>query len=113
MFYSAVIGFLLLSVPVALQWQTPTWSQVAVGCIVGFFATIASLMQLFAYRNASRLAAGAVQLHPARLAGGLGFVVFGTVPGTAMLIGAAVIAASGIYTAWREAVRAGAGAAAR
>ncbi len=52
MFYSAVTGFAVISVLAAFTWQTPSWNQVAIGGIVGFFATLASLMQIFAYRNA-------------------------------------------------------------
>ena len=102
LFYSAIVGFVLLSVPVALDWHTPTWQQVAVGGIVGFFATLASLMQVFAYRNAPASLLAPFSYTQLVWAGGLGFAVFGTVPGVAMLCGAAVIAASGIYTAWHE-----------
>ncbi len=52
LFYSAVIGFLVLSVIVVFQWRMPTWPQVAIGGFVGFFATLASLMQVYAYRHA-------------------------------------------------------------
>lgn len=50
--YAALIGFALVSVLTGFVWQTPTWNQVAVGGITGFFATLASLMQVYAYRNA-------------------------------------------------------------
>ncbi len=106
LFYSAIVGFVVISVPVALNWHTPTWQQVAVGGIVGFFATLASLMQVFAYRNAPASMLAPFSYTQLVWAGGLGFAVFGTVPGAAMLCGAAVIAASGIYTAWRETVAA-------
>ena len=102
LFYSAIVGFVVLSFPVALQWHTPTWQQVAVGGIVGFFATLASLMQVFAYRNAAASLLAPFSYTQLVWAGGLGYAVFGTVPGVAMLCGTAVIAASGLHTAWRE-----------
>ncbi len=102
LFYSAIIGFVLLSIAVAFQWHTPTWQQVAIGGIIGFFATIASLMQVFAYRNAPASVLAPFTYSQLIWAAALGYAAFGTVPGPAMLCGAAIIAASGIYTAWRE-----------
>ena len=106
LFYSAVTGFAVISVLAAFTWQTPSWNQVAVGGIVGFFATLASLMQIFAYRNAPASLLAPFSYTQLVWAAALGYLAFGTVPGPSMLLGAAIIAASGIYTAWREAVRA-------
>ena len=103
--YAALIGFALVSVLTGFVWQTPTWNQVAVGGITGFFATLASLMQIYAYRNAPASLLAPLSYTQLLWAAGLGYLAFGTVPGPAMLCGAAIIAASGIYTAWREAVR--------
>lgn len=105
LFYSAVLGFALLSALVPFVWKTPTWSDVALGGVVGFFATAASLMQVFAYRHAPASLLQPFSYSQLIWAAGLGFAVFGTVPGAAMLLGAGIIAASGIYTAWREAVK--------
>lgn len=104
--YSAVIGFAVISVLTVFAWQTPTWNQVAIGGIVGFFATLASLMQIFAYRNAPASLLAPFSYTQLVWAAALGYLAFGTVPGPSMLLGTAIIAASGIYTAWREAVRA-------
>lgn len=105
LFYSAIIGFAILSMLVAFQWHTPTWQQVAIGGFVGFFATLASLMQVFAYRNASASLLQPFSYSQLIWAAALGYVAFGAVPGPAMFLGASIIAASGIYTAWREARR--------
>ncbi len=105
LFWSAIIGFIVLSGMVVFVWKTPSWNDVAIGGIVGFFATLASLMQVFAYRHAPASLLQPFSYSQLIWAGTLGFAVFGTVPGPAMLGGAAIIAASGIYTAWREAVR--------
>ena len=106
LFYSAVTGFAVISVLAAFTWQTPSWNQVAIGGIVGFFATLASLMQIFAYRNAPASLLAPFSYTQLVWAAALGYLAFGTIPGPSMLLGAAIIAASGIYTAWREAVRA-------
>ena len=44
----------------------------------------------------------AVPVHDADLGGALGYLVFGDVPDAPMLIGAAIIVASGLYIFWRE-----------
>jgi drug/metabolite transporter (DMT)-like permease len=112
MLYQAVVGFLVVTVLTAFDFHVPSWNEVAVGCIAGFFATVASLMQVFAYRHAPASLLAPFTYTQLMWAAGFGFLVFGTVPGPSMLGGAAIIAASGIYTAWRETVRArGAGAA--
>ncbi len=106
LFYSAVTGFAVVSALAVFTWQTPSWNQVAIGGIVGFFATLASLMQIFAYRNAPASLLAPFSYTQLIWAAALGYFAFGTVPGASMLSGAAIIAASGLYTAWREAVRA-------
>ena len=105
MLFQALVGFVVVTALAAFDFHAPTWNEVAVGCISGFFATVASLMQVFAYRHAPASLLSPFTYTQLMWAAGLGFLAFGTVPGPSMLLGAAVIAASGIYTAWREAVR--------
>ncbi len=107
MLFQAVVGFLVVTAMAAFDFHIPSWNEVAVGCISGFFATVASLMQVFAYRHAPASLLSPFTYTQLMWAAGLGFLAFGTVPGPSMLGGAAIIAASGIYTAWRETVRAG------
>jgi drug/metabolite transporter (DMT)-like permease len=107
MLYQAVVGFAVVTVLAAFDFHMPTWNDVAIGCISGFFATVASLMQVFAYRHAAASLLSPFTYTQLLWAAGLGYMAFGTVPGPSMLAGAAIITASGIYTAWRETVRAG------
>lgn len=106
MLYQAVVGFVVVTALAAFDFHQPSWSELAVGCISGLFATVASLMQVFAYRYAPASLLSPFTYTQLLWAAGLGFVAFGTVPGPSMVLGAAIIAASGIYTAWRETVRA-------
>ena len=106
MLFQAVVGFLVVTAMAAFDFHLPTWNEVAIGCISGFFATVASLMQVFAYRHAPASTLSPFTYSQLMWAAGLGFLAFGTMPGPAMYCGAAIIAASGIYTAWRETVRA-------
>ena len=112
MLYQAVVGFVVVTALAAFDFHVPTWNEVAIGCISGFFATVASLMQVFAYRHAPASLLSPFTYTQLLWAAGFGFMAFGTVPGPAMLAGAAIITASGIYTAWRETVRSGESAAA-
>lgn len=107
MLYQAVVGFAVVTVLAAFDFHMPSWNEVAIGCISGFFATLASLMQVFAYRHAPASLLSPFTYTQLLWAAGLGFMAFGTVPGPSMLAGAAIITVSGIYTAWRETVRAG------
>ncbi len=109
MLFQAVVGFIVVTALAVFDFHVPSWNEVAVGCIAGFFATVASLMQVFAYRHAPASLLSPFTYTQLMWAAGLGFLVFGTVPGPSMICGAAIIAASGIYTAWRETVRAGEG----
>ena len=106
MLYQAVVGFIVVTALAAFDFHQPSWSELVVGCISGLFATVASLMQVFAYRNAPASLLSPFTYTQLLWAAGLGFLAFGTVPGPSMVLGAAIIAASGIYTAWRETVRA-------
>ncbi len=107
MLYQAVVGFVVVTAMAAFDFHVPSWNELAIGCISGFFATVASLMQVFAYRHAPASLLSPFTYTQLLWAAGLGFMAFGTVPGPSMLAGAAIIAASGVYTAWRETVRAG------
>jgi drug/metabolite transporter (DMT)-like permease len=105
MAYSAITGFLVLSVFVPFYWIVPTWTQIALGIGIGIAATVGHwiVAQAFRYADASVLAPFSyVQLVWVTL---LGFFVFGEAPDAVTFVGAAIITASGIYTAHRERAR--------
>jgi drug/metabolite transporter (DMT)-like permease len=105
MAFSAITGFLVLSVIVPFYWIVPTWTQIALGVGIGTAATIGHwiVVQAFRYADASVLAPFSyVQLVWVTL---IGFFVFGEVPDAVTFAGAAIIIASGVYTAHRERVR--------
>jgi drug/metabolite transporter (DMT)-like permease len=106
MAYSAFIGVGVLSIMVSFQWVMPSWETLAVGLLSGLLVTVANLLQIVAYRHtpASTLAPfGYAQLI---WASSLGLAVFGIFPALSTFAGAAVIAARGVYTAYRERVTA-------
>jgi drug/metabolite transporter (DMT)-like permease len=96
-------AMLLASGAVApLSWVAPTLSDFALMLLLGLVAMVA-----FACINRSLKLAPASVVVPYQYtmiiwAVALGFVVFGDVPDTFTLIGAAVIVAAGLYILWRE-----------
>lgn len=105
MAFSAITGFLLLSVIVPFYWIVPSWTQIALGVGIGVAATVGHWIVVLAFRyaDASVLAPFSyVQLVWVTL---IGFFLFGEVPDAVAFAGAAIIIASGVYTAHRERVR--------
>lgn len=105
MAFSAITGFLVLSVIVPFYWIVPSWTQIALGVGIGVAATVGHWIVVLAFRyaDASVLAPFSyVQLVWVTL---IGFFLFGEVPDAVTFVGAAIIIASGVYTAHRERVR--------
>lgn len=105
MAYSAVVGFLVLSVFVPFYWTQPTWPQLGLGVAIGVSSTVGHwiVVVAFRYADASVLAPFSyVQLMWVAL---LGYLVFGEIPDVWTFAGAATIISSGVYTAHRERVR--------
>jgi drug/metabolite transporter (DMT)-like permease len=105
MAFSAITGFLVLSVIVPFYWIVPSWTQIALGVGIGVAATVGHWIVVLAFRyaDASVLAPFSyVQLVWVTL---IGFFLFGEVPDAVTFAGAAIIIASGVYTAHRERVR--------
>lgn len=112
MIYSALIGVTVLTVVTMFEWVTPTWRELGIGLLGGICVTIANLMQIFAYRHAPASMLAPFSYTQLIWASGLGYLVFGLFPGSATLVGGSIIAASGLYTAYRERIRARAASAA-
>ncbi|MXQ14720.1 DMT family transporter [Microvirga makkahensis] len=103
--YSAVLGCLVLSVLLPFNWVTPIGSEIELATLMGLFFAMGQWLVVLAYRygNASAIAPFSyVQLI---WAGTLGYLVFGALPDGWTIVGAGIIAASGLYTAYRERVR--------
>ena len=105
MTYSAIVGFAILCALVPMVWVTPTWHDILFGTIIGVTSTAGQWIVVLAlrYAGASVLAPFSyLQLLWVTL---LGFLIFAEVPDAWTVAGAAVIVASGLYTAHRERVR--------
>jgi drug/metabolite transporter (DMT)-like permease len=73
---------------------------------MGTFSTTGHWLIILAYRKAAASTIAPFSYVQLLFAGLLGFGIFGTVPGAMTLVGGLVIAASGLYTAHRERIRA-------
>lgn len=105
MAWSALVGFVALSVLSPFVWITPTWTEVAIGAGIGIAATSGHWLVVLAYRWGDASALAPFSYTQAIWATLFGYLVFGDVPDAWTFVGAAVIVASGLYTAHRERMR--------
>jgi drug/metabolite transporter (DMT)-like permease len=104
--WSAIVGFAVLTVAAPYAWVTPNATEIWYGLLMGVGSTIGHWLLVLGYRRAGASLLAPFSYTQLVWASGLGFLVFGAVPGLWTLVGGAVIAASGLYTAHRERVRA-------
>ncbi|KUL93591.1 multidrug DMT transporter permease [Bosea sp. WAO] len=104
--WSAIIGFLLLSLLQPFGWQPLTAQAIWLGVFVGVASTIGHWFVILAFRHAdaSLLAPFAyLQLLWASI---FGYFMFAALPDRFTWLGAVIISASGLYIAHRERLRA-------
>jgi drug/metabolite transporter (DMT)-like permease len=104
--YSAFVGAVVLSAILPFSWVTPGWHEIGLGLCVGVLSTIGHWLVILAYRHASASTIAPFSYIQLLWAGALGYCVFGSVPDLWTMVGITIIAASGLYTAYRERVRA-------
>ena len=104
--YSALVGFAVLSAALPLEWRTPAWEEIALGLGMGVLSTIGHWLVIVAYRHGSASIIAPFSYTQLIGAGVLGYWAFGTLPDAWTILGACIIALSGLYTAYRERVRA-------
>lgn len=104
--YSAFVGFAILSACLPFVWIMPTAQEMVLGLCVGILSTIGHWLVISAYRHANASTIAPFSYVQLFWAGVLGYIVFGSLPDQWTIVGAAIIAASGLYTAYRERVRA-------
>lgn len=92
-------------IPALLVWTTPTGTEWLWLIFIGAVATVAQLAVTSAYAAADATVILPFDYTRLPFAAALGYVAFGEVPDAWTWIGAAIIAASAIYIARREAVR--------
>ena len=105
MAYSSIVGFAIVTALVPFVWVNPTWHDILFGVIVGIASTAGQWVVVLAFRYADASVLAPFSYTQLLWVSFLGFVVFGEVPDVWTTTGAAVIVASGLYTAHRERVR--------
>jgi drug/metabolite transporter (DMT)-like permease len=103
--WSAVVGFLCLSVCVPFAWRPMTLHDAGFAVLTGIASTIGHWLLISAYQRGSASILAPYSYVQLLFASLFGFAAFGVIPGSWTFIGGAVIAASGLYTAYRERVR--------
>ncbi|WP_207460277.1 DMT family transporter [Azospirillum sp. SYSU D00513] len=107
----AIVTYLLLTCTAASAvfalpvWVAPSGGDLLLMGAVGTFGAVAQLFMTQAFRLAPAVVVAPFEYSGMLWATLLGFLVFGEVPTQAVLAGAAIIIASGIYIIHREAVR--------
>lgn len=110
LFYSAVVGLVVLSAMLPFWWVAPSWHEIGLGLAIGAFSTVGHWLVILAFRHTTASTVAPFSYVQLIWAGALGYLAFGTLPDEWTIVGAGIIAASGLYTAYRERVRARAGA---
>ncbi|MGO4716909.1 DMT family transporter [Bradyrhizobium sp. 2TAF24] len=105
MAYSALVGLLLLSALLPFAWMQPTAWELVIAAALGAAATAGHWLVVLAYRYGDASVLAPFSYTQPIWATLLGFAVFGDVPDGWTFVGAAIIIASGLYTAHRERVR--------
>lgn len=106
LFWSAAVGFAVLTALLPFDFVVPSAGQVGLGLLLGLIATAGQWLIVLAYRHAAASVLAPFAYSQLVSSALFGFLVFGAVPDRWALAGAGVIAASGLYTAHRERVRA-------
>jgi drug/metabolite transporter (DMT)-like permease len=105
MTWSAITGVCILSALVPLVWVTPSWHDILFGIFIGIASTAGQWIVVLAFRYADASVLAPFSYTQLVWVSVLGFFVFGEVPDIWTIAGAAVIVASGLYTAHRERIR--------
>ncbi|RTE86927.1 MULTISPECIES: DMT family transporter [Gammaproteobacteria] len=96
---SLSVGCGLLSIA---NWQPVTWTDVPWLFMLGFSGAIAQYLLTEAYRQAPPSVLSPFEYTAMIWAIGLGYLLWGELPTTAVVIGALIVIASGIYISHRE-----------
>ncbi|MCG7393096.1 DMT family transporter [Microvirga sp. ACRRW] len=103
--YSAIVGCLILSVTLPFNWVAPSAGEWGAAFLMGLAFTIGQWLVVLAYRHGNASVIAPFSYVQLIWAGALGYLVFAALPDGWTIVGACIIAASGLYTAYRERVR--------
>jgi drug/metabolite transporter (DMT)-like permease len=105
MTWSSLVGLGILSALVPLVWVAPSWHDVLFGILIGVASTAGQWIVVLAFRYADASVLAPFSYTQLLWVSMLGFLIFGEVPDVWTVCGAAIVVASGLYTARREHIR--------
>jgi drug/metabolite transporter (DMT)-like permease len=100
--WTAATGLVVSSVVLPFNFMVPSPTQIGLGLVIGVFSSAGQALVALAYRQAAASVVAPFSYAQLITSTLLGYLVFAARPGAATLIGAAVIAASGLYVAHGE-----------
>jgi drug/metabolite transporter (DMT)-like permease len=106
--YFCLMSLAITVVPAVIFWTAPDAGQWLLLAGVGTLGVVSQAMIIRAYRSGEASFVAPFDYLKLILAGLIGFLVFGEVPGPWTLLGAAVIVGAALYIARREAMQAAA-----
>jgi drug/metabolite transporter (DMT)-like permease len=101
-FYFSVVCALGGAVTLPFAWYAPSSLELAQFVLLGVLGGIGHILLTQSYRYASASFIAPFDYSTMIWALLLGYWFFGEVPGTLVLIGAAIVIASGLFVIWRE-----------
>jgi drug/metabolite transporter (DMT)-like permease len=104
--WTGLSGFVVMTALMPFFWSAPDLTQVALGLGSGLLSTVGHAFVVLAFRRAGASTLAPFTYVQLLFAGFFAYLVFSTVPSLWTVAGGVVIAASGLYTAHRERVRA-------
>ena len=102
LFYTAILGAVLLSFLVPFLWMTPSLADWGLMILMGGFGAVGHLCLIQAFRAAPASAVAPFAYSNLIWATLSGYLLFGNLPDFWTVVGALIIAASGIYILYRE-----------
>jgi drug/metabolite transporter (DMT)-like permease len=103
--WTAVTGFVLLLAILPFNLAPMTWRLAALSVVVGVIASAGQWFAVLAYRHARATVLAPLSYGQLIWSSALGFVVFGAAPDRWVVIGAVIIALSGVYVVQLERAR--------
>lgn len=102
LFYSAATIMALSGLFQPFVWVTPSWPDLGLMVLTGLITGCAQYLGLQAYRYAAPAVVSPFDYTSLIWAVVLGYLVFGDVPRSSVIFGAAIVIASGLYILYRE-----------
>lgn len=105
LFYTAALGAVVTTMIVPFYWTSPDLKGWLLMALLGLFGAAGHLALIKALGYASPVVVAPLSYASLIWSTGIGFVLFGDVPDAMTILGAVLIAASGMYVFHRERVR--------